>query len=131
MQASFPTTCPLAGALQAARLCIQAGDLGSSNALCIVAGSKLVQSSAGSFPQNHSLAGALQEAQLCVLGRIMAVVSPSEQARMLDGLKASFSGKAGKQRDLKPDPQQHGVTVRACLAALTGLQAIADLYKGR
>lgn len=58
------------------------------------------------------------------------MVPPSEQVRMLDGLKASFAGKAAKQRDLKPDPQQHGIAVRACLAALTGLQAIADLYKG-
>ena len=59
----------------------------------------------------------------------MAVVSPAEQVRMLDGLKVSFAGKGLKQRDGRPDPQ-HGATVRACLAALTGLQALAELYKG-
>lgn len=97
----------------------------------MLAGTTAVKSSAGAFPQNRSLAGALQEAQLGLVGRVMAVMPPAEQVRMLDGLKASIAGKAAKQRDARPDPQQQGATVRVCLAALTGVQALAELYKGK
>ena len=89
-----------------------------------------MQSTAGPFPQNRSLAGALQEAQLCIVGQVMAVVPAAEQVRMLDGLKVTFAGKGPKQKDSRVDPQQHGNAMRACLAALTGLQALVELYKG-
>lgn len=84
------------------------------------------------FPQAWSLSGALQEAQLCLLGRVMGVCAPAEQVRMLDGLKNSVVGKAGKQQG-RGDPQQllqHGVATRASIAALSGLHTVVDRYKG-
>lgn len=91
-----------------------------------------MQSSAMPFPQAWSLSGALQEAQLCLLGRVMGVCAPAEQVRMLEGLKNSVVGKGGKQPG-RGDPQQllqHGITTRASIAALSGLQTVVDRYKG-
>ena len=84
------------------------------------------------FPQAWSLSGALQEAQLCLLGKVMGVCAPTEQVRMLDGLKTSVTGKAGKQYG-RGDPQQllqQGIAIRASIAALSGLQVLVDRYKG-
>ena len=95
-------------------------------------GSGSIQSSAMVFPQAWSLSGALQEAQLCLLGKVMGVCAPAEQVRMLDGLKSSVTGKAGKQY-ARGDPQQllqHGIAIRASIAALPGLQVLVDRYKG-
>ncbi|KAL3149121.1 hypothetical protein ABBQ32_001960 [Trebouxia sp. C0010 RCD-2024] len=97
-----------------------------------LAGGGSIQSSAMPFPQAWSLSGALQEAQLCLLGRVMGVCAPAEQVRMLDGLKNSVVGKAGKQQG-RGDPQQllqHGVATRASIAALSGLHTVVDRYKG-
>ena len=84
------------------------------------------------FPQAWSLSGALQEAQLCLLGKVMGVCAPAEQVRMLDGLKNSVIGKAGKQYG-RGDPQQmlqQGIAIRASIAALSGLKVLVDRYKG-
>ena len=84
------------------------------------------------FPQAWSLSGALQEAQLCLLGKVMGVCAPAEQVRMLDGLRVSVTGKAGKQYG-RGDPQQqlqHGIAIRASIAALSGLQFLVDRFKG-
>lgn len=84
------------------------------------------------FPQAWSLSGALQEAQLQLLGKVMGVCAPAEQVRMLDGLRASASGKSGKQRERGEvlQQQQHAVAARACIAALSGLPTLVDRYKG-
>ena len=100
--------------------------------LDMATGSGSIQSSAMVFPQAWSLSGALQEAQLCLLGKVMGVCAPAEQVRMLDGLKSSVTGKAGKQYG-RGDPQQllqHGIAIRASIAALCGLQVLVDRYKG-
>jgi len=105
------------------------------SSLCMFApftGSGGIASSAMPFPQAWSLSGALQEAQLQLLGRVMGVCAPAEQVRMLDGLRTSASGKASKQRERGDvlQQQQHAVAARACIAALSGLQALVDRYKG-
>ncbi len=96
------------------------------------AGSGDIASSAMPFPQAWSLSGALQEAQLQLLGKVMGVCAPAEQVRMLDGLRTSASGKVSKQRERGDvlQQQQHAVAARACIAALSGLQALVDRYKG-
>ena len=95
-------------------------------------GSGDIASSAMPFPQAWSLSGALQEAQLQLLGKVMGVCAPAEQVRMLDGLRTSASGKVSKQRERGDvlQQQQHAVAARACIAALSGLQALVDRYKG-
>lgn len=100
--------------------------------LIAIAGGGDIQSNAMPFPQPWSLSGALQESQLCLLGKVLGVCAPAEQVRMLDGLRTSVIGKAGKQRE-RGDPQQlqqHGVAIRASIAALSGLQSLVDRYKG-
>lgn len=95
-------------------------------------GSGDIASGAMPFPQAWSLSGALQQAQLQLLGKVMGVCAPAEQVRMLDGLRTSASGKVSKQRE-RGDVlllQQHAVAARACIAALSGLQALVDRYKG-
>ena len=95
------------------------------------AGGGDVQSSATAFPQASSLSGALQEAQLCLLGKVLGVCAPAEQVRMLDGLRTSVVGKPGKRERGDPQQlQQQGVATRASIAALSGLQALVDRYKG-
>ena len=98
--------------------------------MVVCAGSGHVESSAMPFPQAWSLSGALQEAQLQLLGKVMGVCAPAEQVRMLDGLRASATGKAGKQRERSDNQQQQAVVARACIAALSGLQTLVDRYKG-
>ena len=95
-------------------------------------GSGDIASSAMPFPQAWSLSGALQEAQLQLLGKVMGVCAPAEQVRMLDGLRTSASGKVSKQRERGDvlQQQQHTVAARACIATLSGLQALVDRYKG-
>ena len=95
-------------------------------------GSGDIASSAMPFPQAWSLSGALQEAQLQLLGKVMGMCAPAEQVRMLDGLRTSASGKVSKQRERGDvlQQQQHAVAARACIAALSGLQALVDRYKG-
>ena len=102
------------------------------SSLCMFApftGSGDIASSAMPFPQAWSLSGALQEAQL---QKVMGVCAPAEQVRMLDGLRTSASGKVSKQRERGDvlQQQQHAVAARACIAALSGLQALVDRYKG-
>ena len=104
----------------------------SDTTFAIGTGGGSIQSSAMPFPQAWSLSGALQEAQLCLLGKVMGVCAPAEQVRMLDGLKSSVLGKAGKLAG-RGDPQQllqHGIATRASIAALSGLQILVDRYKG-
>lgn len=104
----------------------------SDTTLQMATGGGSIQSSAMPFPQAWSLSGALQEAQLCLLGKVMGVCAPAEQVRMLDGLKSSVVGKAGKLYG-RGDPQQllqHGIATRASIAALSGLQILVDRYKG-
>ena len=105
------------------------------SSLCMFApftGSGDIASSAMPFPQAWSLSGALQEAQLQLLGKVMGMCAPAEQVRMLDGLRTSASGKVSKQRERGDvlQQQQHAVAARACIAALSGLQALVDRYKG-
>ena len=98
--------------------------------MVVCAGGGHVESSAMPFPQAWSLSGALQEAQLQLLGKVMGVCAPAEQVRMLDGLRASATGKPGKQRERGDNQQQQAVAARACIAALSGLQTLVDRYKG-
>ena len=81
------------------------------------------------FPQALSLSGALQEAQLQLLGKVMGVCAAAEQVRMLDGLRASTSGRASKPKEPLQQPQ-HALAARACIAALSGLHTLVDRYKG-
>jgi len=69
---------------------------------------------------------------LQLLGKVLGVCAPAEQVRMLDGLRASATGKAGKQRERGDilQQQQHAVATRACIAALSGLHTLVDRYKG-
>ena len=83
------------------------------------------------FQQAKSLPAALLGRQLVLLGRLLATVGEPNQLQILDVLTAAAAGQAVKKGMKESPPRRQAVITSACCAALSGLDSLAQRYRGK
>lgn len=72
----------------------------------------------------------LLERQLVLLGRLLATVGEPNQLQILDVLTAAAAGQPAKKGVRESPQRRQAVLTSACCAALSGLDSLAQRYRG-